>query len=265
MYRQLKPLTSSYPKSTWLTVGDGRYGSDANYLISLGLNALATDINATYLRLAKEDGFISAYAVENAEKLSFQDSSFDFVLCKESYHHFPRPMLALYEMLRVSKVGVILIEPNDQNLIEPHRTGIRSSAFWFLFSIKQWIKRKLGRPQMQTSHRYETIGNYVYSISRRELEKVALGMNLNAIAFKGLNDDYLEGVEYEALAMDGPLFQKINASIERLDERSRRRPECYGLLAAMIFKELPSEQCLSALRQNQFEVMLLEKNPYINP
>ena len=26
----------------------------------------------------------------------------------ESYHHFPRPMLALTEMFRVAKIGVIL-------------------------------------------------------------------------------------------------------------------------------------------------------------
>jgi SAM-dependent methyltransferase len=37
---------------------------------------------------------------ENAEQLSFEDESFDFVLCKEAYHHFPRPMIALYEMIR---------------------------------------------------------------------------------------------------------------------------------------------------------------------
>ena len=116
MYSCLSPILSSYPSSSWLTVGDGRYGTDANYILSKGeKDVLATDISDTYLKIAYEEGFINKYKVENAEQLSFSNDSFDFVLCKESYHHFPRPMVALYEMIRVARKGVILIEPQDQN------------------------------------------------------------------------------------------------------------------------------------------------------
>ena len=63
---------------------------------------------------------IKNYKIENAENLSFEDKTIDFILCKESYHHFPRPMVALYEMLRVARNGVLLIEPNDAYIINKY-------------------------------------------------------------------------------------------------------------------------------------------------
>src|SRR5258706_773560 len=263
MYRQLSALLTANPKSKWLTVGDGRYGTDAHYIGKLGADAIASDINETYLKKAKEDGYITDYKVENAEALSFPDHRFDFVLCKESYHHFPRPMIALYEMLRVADLGVILIEPNDQAVTEPYRIGVASSAYWCLFSLKQWLKKPFGKPHATFPNRYEPHGNYVYSISRREIEKTALGLNLDAIAVKGMNDFYIEGVEYEEVADNGPLFRKIKKQIEELVKNCSRRPEQFGLLVAILFKRLPSAACLELMRQNQFDVKILEKNPYI--
>ncbi len=263
MYRQVMPLLTAYPNAKWLTVGDGRYGTDAHYLSRFGANVVASDISETCLKEAKENGFITDYKVENAENLSFPDRQFDFVLCKESYHHFPRPMLALYEMLRVADTGVILIEPNDQAVLEPYRAGVSSSAYWFLFSLKQWLKKIIGWQNANVQHRYEPIGNYVYSVSRREIEKVALGLNLDALATKGMNDFYLEGVEYEDVSDNGPLFQQVKKHIKELDKMSSCKPERYGLLVTIIFKKLPSARCLDLLYQNQFEVTVLEKNPYI--
>src|SRR6188474_2368964 len=111
------PMLEMFKDNKWLTVGDGRFGLDSIRLKKMqpGLDILPTDISDVLLDHAKQTGLISDYKCENAEKLSFKDQSFDFAVCKESYHHFPRPYLALYEMLRVSKKGVILIEPNEVN------------------------------------------------------------------------------------------------------------------------------------------------------
>src|SRR5690606_19793880 len=105
------PLCEDKTK-TWLTVGDG-YGFDANHLRLKGLDVTASDISPTFLETALERDLVEKFAIENVEKLSFQDNSFDYVFCKESYHHFPRPYQAVYEMLRVARLGVILIEPQD--------------------------------------------------------------------------------------------------------------------------------------------------------
>ena len=60
MYETLDPLIESYPESDWLTIGDGRYGTDANYIITV----VASDLSDTYLKIAKNEGFILDYKVE---------------------------------------------------------------------------------------------------------------------------------------------------------------------------------------------------------
>ncbi len=56
------------------------------------------------------------YQKENGEKLSLPDHSFDLVLVKEGLHHLSRPVLGLYEMLRVCRQAVIIMEPADCRL-----------------------------------------------------------------------------------------------------------------------------------------------------
>lgn len=108
----LRPLFES--GETWLTIGDGRFGTDAHYLLSHGLKAHASDISDTLLKIGYERGFIDSYSAQNAESLTFADESFDYVLIKEAFHHCPRPWIALHEAFRVSRKGVVLIEPNDE-------------------------------------------------------------------------------------------------------------------------------------------------------
>ena len=45
--------------------------------------------------------------------MSFADNSFDYVFIAASLHHLPRPIVGLYELIRVAKYGVIVIELND--------------------------------------------------------------------------------------------------------------------------------------------------------
>ena len=51
------------------------------------------------------------HAYANAECLPYPTASFDVVLCKEALHHLARPVLGLYEMLRVARRGVVFVEP----------------------------------------------------------------------------------------------------------------------------------------------------------
>ena len=116
----LKKIVEFDKNFKWLTVGDGRFGSDAMKLIEYGAtNVLCTDLDDYLIKYSAKKKEINNYKKENAENLTFSDNEFDFVLCKESYHHFPRPMLALTEMFRVAKIGVILIEPRDYYIDRP--------------------------------------------------------------------------------------------------------------------------------------------------
>ena len=111
--------------------------------------------------------------VENAESLSFEDEAFNFVLCKEAYHHFPRPMIALYEMLRVARKAVVLIEPFDRFVVSPLPERAWNGAKRLAAAAKG---RPVGRP---ARFQYESVGNFIYTISHRELEKVMRASRLS--------------------------------------------------------------------------------------
>jgi SAM-dependent methyltransferase len=225
----------------WLTIGDGHYGIDSIQMKRRGYkHVLPTDITETLLRISKDRGLIDDYRLENAEALSFPDEEFDYVLCKESYHHFPRPMMALYEMLRVARKGVVLIEPQDQHADHPLTAG---------------------RPIAG----YEPIGNYIYTISRRELEKVALGLDLPAVAFKNIFDIYFDGVEYVGANENEPLFVSLVNQVKAAEERSRQMQQKHNVLLAVIFKERPNQAVVdSFLRQAEgWEIISFPGNPYI--
>lgn len=255
MYHILDPILIEDSNAKWLTVGDGRYGKDAKYILEKDCEALASDISDALLKEAKNIGYISEYKKENAESLSFQDSEFDYVFCKESYHHFPRPMLALYEMLRVASKGVVLIEPNDIHV----NNKISEILFRNLKSIiKLLLRRKTNR------HLFEESGNYVFTISRREIVKVALGLNYKIVAFKGINDAYVAGIEYEKLSKKGPLQKKLRLRINISNILCKLSFMDYGILAAIIFKKEPSKGLLQRLAKEGYKIIHLPDNPYIS-
>ena len=150
--------------SSWITVGDGRWGLDAIRIKKRGFkNVVPTDICETLLKASKEKGLIEEYLVENAEKISVKDNSYDYVFCKESYHHFPRPHIALYEMLRVASKAVFLLEPNDDPLVVT--VGVNK---FIKYKIKDLLSRyglvkkpKFYGKTIFPEYKYEDSGNYV--------------------------------------------------------------------------------------------------------
>ena len=269
LYSNLDILLSEFPKASWLTVGDGRYGTDAHYIEGKGLDVLATDIAEHNLRMAHEDGFISKFKVENVENLSFDDGQFDFTLCKESYHHFPRPMIGLYEMLRVSSKGIALIDTNDNHILTTAKTKLMPPGMLLWRSLKYYIKHLLGRPrysifgEVDLEADYEPVGNYVFSVSERELIKVALGLNLDMIAFKELNDHYVDGVEFEKLDESSALFKEVKRVIDERDSLCEKGLKGYTHIISLIFKKKPSVECIELLKKDGFRIKMLPKNPYI--
>jgi ubiquinone/menaquinone biosynthesis C-methylase UbiE len=235
---------------TWLTVGDGRFGLDSIRIREKGFaDVTPTDISGALLQRSKEEGRIEKYRIENAESLSFAAEEFDYVFCKESYHHFPQPLLALYEMLRVAKKAVLLTEPNDANGYPFQR-------------LKQGLKTMLRGYTHPDAANYEDSGNYIYSVSKRELEKVALGLNLPALATKGLSDYFIPGCELAPASWNNPIYRKLRMKCALRDAMARARFHCYPLLMAVIFKAEPPEAVISRLKQQRWDVALLPRNPY---
>lgn len=247
---QIASILGGVPGERWLTIGDGRFGLDAVRLKQKGVvDVYATDIDETLLREGKARGLIDAYSIENAESLSFGDGSFDYVFCKEALHHFPRPAIALYEMLRVARKGVILVEPNDR---------LRSLAR----RLVAGAHRLFGRGRHMDAAAYEDSGNYVFTISPREIEKVAMGINLPCVAFKSLNDAYIPGLEFEPAG--SPAYRRMIGKIRFRDFLCRLGIDEPMLMMGALFHEKPEEQRVQAMEQAGWRVADLPRNPYLD-
>lgn len=256
MLEFLDVFIKNYPKADWLTVGDGRFGTSAIYINRKGGNVLPTDIDVSLLEIAKANNMIQDYKYANAELLPFEDDSFDFAFCKEAFHHFPRAFISIYEMLRVSKEAILLVEPSD---FLPSPIPRR-----LLQLLKNNTKKLLGLsiPHPDTGN-YEPIGNYVFGISPRDIQKIALGLHLPMVAYKRFHDVYIEGVEHEKLDGDAPLYKKIRKSIFIQKVRKITGLSGYNQIMAIIFKKEPSENLITELKKSGFVFIRLPDNPYI--
>lgn len=257
MYRLIEPLALLDPGKKWLTVGDGRYGLEAQYLAGCKADVTASDINAQLLEKAVEAGVIEKYLRLNAENMStVADCTFDYALCKESYHHFARPPLALYEMLRVAKKAIVLLEPNDLYCTD-------SVVRIFFRKIISLLTRVLfGTPLPKDN--YESAGNYVYRISVREMEKVAVCLDYPMIAYRFFNDYYIPTGENNSLSNNRKAFRRTRRMI-RL-QNFMMKIGLYGgrLLGVVIFREMPAEEMQNALRKAGYKLRRLPKNPYVS-
>jgi SAM-dependent methyltransferase len=224
-------------QQTWLTVGD-TYGSDAFQMMREGFkHVLPTSIDSLMLEDAKKRGLIENYSLQNAEALEFDDNSFDYVLCREAYHHFPRPMIALYEMLRVARKAVVLIEPQDPMIDHPAYIGTIPAG-------------------------YEASANYVYTLSRRELTKVALGLNLHVLACRGVFDNYQDDIARERAQDENPNFVKYRQEIERVEQECSRNLRKHSYLLAIIYKGRPADVRVENF-SNDWSVTYFPENPYL--
>ncbi|MDP3650139.1 MAG: methyltransferase domain-containing protein [Rhodoferax sp.] len=224
-------------ENSWLTVGD-TYGSDAFQMQREGFkHVLPSSIDSLMLEQAKQRGLIDAYSVQNAEAITFEDNSFDYVLCREAYHHFPRPMIALYEMLRVAKKAVVLIEPQDPLIDHPAYIGSVPAG-------------------------YEASANYVYTVSRRELTKVALGLNLHVLACRGMYDTYQDDIARSQAREDNPAFVKYREEIERCEQECSQNLRKHSYLLSIIYKERPADIRLEYF-SNDWSVTFFPGNPYL--
>ena len=239
----------------WLTVGDG-YGFDANYFARNGCKVMATDIGGAFLPLVKAQKLIDDFSVENVEKLSFDDNSFDYVFCKEAYHHFPRAYLGVYEMIRVAKKAIILAEPQDPLTKMPLMLAVKNILDRFDPTIlqKYWKNR----------YSFEEVGNYVFKLSDREMEKIAMGMNLPAIAFKGINNSYWKaGLDTEIANNTSAAFRKIQSKLRRDNLLCKLGVLPYQVLSAVIFKTLPTQETITKLKNEGYLYYEFPKNPYL--
>jgi SAM-dependent methyltransferase len=248
----LKPLF--YSKNTWLTIGDYN-GFEARYLKEQNQPVIASDISDAFLKEAKAEGLIDEFRKENVEHLSLEQNSIDFLLCREAFHHFPRAYLGAYEMIRVAKKGVIIIEPLDI---------LAKMPLVLLFkNICDRFNPQLINKFWKNRYSWEPVGNYVFKISEREVEKIAMGIGLPCIAFLGINIIKSDNEKIMTVPTDQKLWHKMKSRIKFLNLLSRLRITPYNMLCSVIFKEMPDEETIEKLKTVGYTVIKLPSNPYL--
>ena len=249
------PFIKIYPSAKWLTVGDSMFGFDAHYLYEHGIDVTASNITKGGFDEAVKRGFINKYSVQNAEALTFSDNEFDFVLCKLSYHHFPRPPIAFYEMLRVARIGIVLIEPNDRYILDTPLQKILNNRFFYWF-----LEKTFGVKERRFD--FEHTGSYVFSISCREIEKMAIAVQCRMVAFKGFND-YVSPKDHFQPAIEGnAVFRRAKLLIGLHDLAAKMKIIKYRNLCAAVIKNDPPDVLVKELSGTGYKVCHFPVNPY---
>lgn len=191
-----------------------------------GARVMATDLDDVRLKLAHARGYLAAdeFSAQNVEALSFPDDTFDYVLCKEAFHHFPRPMIGFYEMLRVAKRGILIIEPQDVQNPPANATVLTS------YHVDGF------------SDRFETVGNYIYPVSVREIMKAAWSLKLSTVAVRGFNDHFVPDMTWQ-------IFKDRVDYLNALGYSGKRQ---FNLVAIIVFKQPPALALQEQLKSVNF-------------
>lgn len=110
-----------------------------------GANTFGVDLSEKAIEFCKKTYNSENYICQPAEKLPYDDCSFDIVTCLGSLEHFPDKEKSLKEMVRVTKPGgtLLILVPNS-NFIG-YTTGLykgtnQSQAIETPLSIQQWSR-----------------------------------------------------------------------------------------------------------------------------
>ncbi len=231
----LEPFARTLENSTAVTICDGR-GVEASFLTQMGLTTTATDLCAINLQSLSGNSTFHNWSEENAESLSFPDEYFDWGMVKAGLHHLPRPLVGLYELLRVSREGIIVMEGHDGG-------GLRAIRKLFA-QYRDW----------------EESGNYVYRFRHREIEKICLGLNLPGFATQTRLTPYR--AKYE-LITKGTIGYTARVALNRLGNKVLQQQG--NLFATVIFKSEPSDEQIELLASGGFSYRQLPRNPYATP
>ncbi|MFA6014053.1 MAG: methyltransferase domain-containing protein [Gallionellaceae bacterium] len=238
----------------WLTIGDFR-GHDSLMLRSMGIsNVVASNLDVAELKLGHDAGVVGDYLTINAEKISLPDDSFDYVLCKEALHHMPRPILAIYEMLRVARKGIVFVEPQDKVIDWPAN---KKSTFWHEVEGGKVSFGKNGEDvpiaEYLVDWHEDGVFNYVYTMSKREVHKISLGMGLPAYATKSFNDYYNAEWASQPATQEHDGFNKTVEQIQLWDHICKLTGSPSSYMTGLLFKRHPNQDVAQKLRSLGYE------------
>ena len=249
MFRAARPFINMFPEGEWLTIGDG--GADGWMLRSLGASRVtASSISDARLKQLKQSGHLTGIELRalNAEAIDLPDGSIDFILCKEAFHHFPHAPLAFYEFLRVARRGFLLIEPSE--------LGSRR-----LLDVVRTFAKLVLRRRAPIYELFEPVGNFIYRVSQREVERMLTAIQLPWFAIYNFNDFGTGWLANQP--RDRPLARAVfQLGIRIQDALAGCRLMSPGFCALFVPVGPTPEGLQVALRSAGFRIVHLPRNPY---
>ncbi len=157
------------------------------------------------------------WSFQDAQNLTFADKSFDFVFVSDGLHHCASPHLALLEMYRVSKKGVIVFESRDSVLMRfANRLGLTPS-----YELEAVVGNGFTHGGVNNSE----IPNYIYRWTEREFQKTIQSYDpVGHHTFRfyyGLNLPYSQAqmkksnVKYLVIRMVDPILKVATKLVKR--------------------------------------------------
>jgi len=152
-----------------------------------------------------------------------------------------RPYAAIYEMLRVARYGFVIIEPQDPWMDWPCRTD-------------------------PTQPHYESVGNYVYQFSRRDIEKIGYGTNITGVATKHLVDVYIPGCEHANCVEGDPTWQKTRQEVEEKTLAMKNGTIKANYVLGIFMKNSVAPELFEMLQKEnpEWNFLRTDTNPYLS-
>jgi ubiquinone/menaquinone biosynthesis C-methylase UbiE len=158
--KRLMKLTDSSPMDWNALVVCAGTGVEGSFLADAGFREVTiSDFSESGLKLgASLDNRLKGSLLD-AENMDLPENSYDLVIVQDGLHHLPQPTVGLTEMLRVSRRGVIVIEPHAGVVsrlwgTEWERTA---TAVNYVFRWNEWLFCSVVRSYMLLGSRTAAI------------------------------------------------------------------------------------------------------------
>ena len=111
-FRQFLALSRREPASLTVLVICAGLGGEGTFFVNQGCGTVfVTDFSVNAMAKAARSPGLRPL-VGDAEHLPVADRSVDLVVVQDGLHHLRRPVVGFTEMLRVARLGVIMVEPH---------------------------------------------------------------------------------------------------------------------------------------------------------
>jgi len=196
-------------------------GREIGLFHKYGIQTTATDLTIDHLAKLHDSDIIRKLEIQNAERLIYEDNSFDYGFVNAGLHHLRYPHMGLCELLRTAREAAIFIESQD--------------------SLLHAIRRFLGYKQAD----FESAGNYVYRWKRREIEKISLSAHAHSF---GIKTSFLP----LSIKMRKTIGYKKKLCKITLKILNKFLGKIGNVMIVIIFKRTPTDEQLAYLSSHRF-------------